>query len=222
LSRAGISFLEPTQVLSYHIAFVLKKYAAEFLGIQETRLVLTEVEAQFPELAKEVQRVLPIHKIAEILQRLVSEEISIRNVRAVMEALIEWGQKEKDSVLLTEYVRVALKRHVSHKYSSGQNILAAYLLAPSVEDMVRGAIRQTSGGSYLALDPGASRKLLERIKATVGDLALRMPRPVLLTSMDIRRYMRKMIEQELYELAVVSYQELTSEINIQPLAKIEL
>jgi type III secretion protein V len=222
LSRAGISFLESTQVLSYHIAFVLKKYASEFLGIQETRLILTEVESAFPELAKEVQRVLPIHKIAEILQRLVSEEISIRNVRAVMEALIEWGQKEKDSVLLTEYVRVALKRHISHKYSNGQNVLAAYLLAPSVEDTVRGAIRQTSGGSYLALDPAVSRKLLEKIKATVGDIGMMAARPVMLTSMDIRRYMRKMIEQELYELAVVSYQELTSEINIQPLAKIEL
>lgn len=222
LGHAGIAFLEPTQVLSYHIAFVLRKYAAEFLGIQETRAVVTEVEATFPELAKEVQRVLPIHKIAEILQRLVSEEISIRNIRAVMEALIEWGQKEKDSVLLTEYVRVALKRHISHKYSTGQNFLPAYLLAPSVEDTVRGAIRQTSGGSYLALDPVVSRKLLDRIKATVGDVAMAASKPVLLTSMDIRRYMRKMIEQELYELPVVSYQELTPEINIQPLGKIEL
>lgn len=222
LERAGIAFLESTQILSYHIAFALKKYAGEFLGIQEARLIITEVESEFPELAKEVQRVLPIHKIAEIFQRLVSEEISIRNIRAVMEALIEWGQKEKDSVLLTEYVRVALKRHISHKYSSGQNILPAYLLAPSVEDTVRAAIRQTSGGSYLALDPSVSRKLLDRIKATVGDVTAAASRPVLLTSMDIRRYMRKMIEQELYELPVLSYQELTAEVNIQPLAKIEL
>jgi type III secretion protein V len=160
----------------------------------EARLIITEVESEFPELAKEVQRVLPIHKIAEIFQRLVSEEISIRNIRAVMEALIEWGQKEKDSVLLTEYVRVALKRHISHKYSSGQNILPAYLLAPSVEDTVRGAIRQTSGGSYLALDPSVSRKLLDKIKATVGDVTTASSRPVL----------------------------LTAEVNIQPLAKIEL
>ncbi|MGI4847641.1 MAG: type III secretion system export apparatus subunit SctV, partial [Janthinobacterium lividum] len=222
LARAGISFLEPTQLLSYHIAFVLKKYAAEFIGIQETRLILSEMETAFPELAKEVQRVLPIHKIAEIIQRLVGEEVSIRNVRAVMEALIEWGQKEKDSVMLTEYVRVALKRHISHKYSSGQNVLPAYLLAPTVEDTVRGAIRQTSGGSYLALDPATSKKLVENIKRAVGNLALSAQRPVLLTSMDIRRYMRKMIEQELYELPVLSYQELTTEINIQPLARIEL
>ena len=221
LGRAGISFLEPTQVLSYHIAFVLKKYAADFIGIQETRALLSQLEARFPELAKELQRVLPIHKIAEILQRLASEEVSIRNLRAVAEALIEWGQKEKDSVLLTEYVRMALKRHISHKHSSGQNILPAYLLAPSVEDSVRGAIRQTSAGSYLALDPQMSKKLVESVKKTVGDLSLSMQRPVLLTSMDIRRYMRKMIEQELYELPVISYQELTTDINIQPLARIE-
>lgn len=222
LTNAGIAFLEPTQLLSYHIAMVLKKYAGEFIGIQETRALLTDMEIRFPELAKEVQRVMPIHKIAEILQRLVGEEVSIRNLRAVMEALIEWGQKEKDSVMLTEYVRVALKRHISFRHSSGQNILPAYLLAPAVEDTVRGAVRQTSGGSYLALDPGISRQLLENIKSTVGDLSRSMQKPVLLTSMDIRRYLRKMIEQDLYELPVLSYQELTQEINIQPLARVEL
>ncbi len=222
LGNAGIPYLEPTQQLSYHIALVLKKYASEFVGIQETRALLTDMETRFPELGKEVQRVMPINKIAEILQRLVGEGVSIRNLRSVMEALIEWGQKEKDSVMLTEYVRVALKRHISHRHSAGQNVLPAYLLSPSVEDTVRGAVRQTSGGSYLALDPGVSRKLLDNIKSTVGDLSRSMQKPVLLTSMDIRRYMRKMIEQDLYELAVLSYQELTPEINIQPLARVEL
>ena len=98
----------------------------------------------------------------------------------------------------------------------------AYLLAPNVEDTVRGAIRQTSAGSYLALDPAIGKKLVENIKNTVGDLAAGVQKPVLLTSMDIRRYLRKMIEQELYDLPVLSYQEMTQEINIQPLARVEL
>jgi type III secretion protein V len=122
----------------------------------------------------------------------------------------------------TEYVRVALKRHISHKHSSGQNLLPAYLLAPPVEDAVRSAIRQTSAGSYLALDPKLSKQIVEAVKTTVGDLSTSPQRPVLLTSMDIRRYVRKMIEAELYELPVVSYQELTPEINIQPLARVEI
>jgi type III secretion protein V len=221
LAKAGIPFLEPTQMLSYHIAFVLRKHAAEFIGIQETRAILTEMEGKFAELGKEITRVMPIHKIAEILQRLVSEEISIRNVRTVMEALVEWGQKEKDPVLLAEYVRMALRRYISHKYSAGQNMLPAYLLSPAIEDELRSAIRQTSAGSYLALDPTASKRIVSAIKAAVGDPSAGSQRPVLLTSMDIRRYMRKLLEQELGELPVLSYQELTQEINIQPLARIE-
>ena len=222
LSRAGIPFMDPSQVLTYHLAFVLEKYSADFIGIQETRYLLSAMEGRFPDLVKESTRVLPIQKIAEILQRLVSEDISVRNLRAILESLIEWGQKEKDSVLLTEYVRSTLKRHISYKYSSGQNILPAYLLAPSIEDTVRGAVRQTSAGSYLSLDPAVSKRLVENIKKTVGDIGGNAQRPVLLTSMDIRRYLRKMIEQDLYDLPVLSYQELTQEINIQPLARIDL
>ena len=222
LMKAGIPFMDAHEVLTYHLAFVLKKYSSDFVGIQETRFLLTAMESRFPDLVKEATRVLPIQKIAEILQRVVSEDISVRNLRAILESLIEWGQKEKDSVLLTEYVRSTLKRHISYKYSSGQNVLAAYLFAPNVEDTVRSAIRQTSAGSYLALDPAVSKQLVENIKRAVGDIGANSQRPVLLTAMDIRRYMRKMIEQDLYDLPVLSYQELTQEINIQPLARIDL
>ncbi len=222
MERAGMSFMTTDQILAFHLALVLKKYAGDFLGIQETKFLLSSMEGRFPDLVREVTRVLPIQKIADIFQRLVSEEISIRNLRTVLEALIEWGQKEKDSVLLTEYVRSALKRYISHKHASGQNLMSAYLLAPAVEDTLRGAVRQTSGGSYLALDPPVGKRLIENIRKTVGDLADRPYKPVLLTSMDIRRYLRKMIEQDLYELPVLSYQELTPDINIQPLGRVEL
>ncbi|CAM3833551.1 type III secretion system export apparatus subunit SctV [Bordetella tumulicola] len=222
LKTANIPFMDVHQVLTWHLAFVLKKYSSDFIGIQETRFLLTAMEDRFPDLVKETIRVMPVQRVAEILQRLVSEDISVRNLRTILEALIEWGQKEKDSVLLTEYVRVALKRNISHKYSSGQNILPAYLLAPHVEESIRGAIRQTSAGSYLAMEPAASKSLVENLIRTVGDLSSASQKPVLLTSMDIRRYVRKMIEQDLYDLPVLSYQELTAEINIQPLARVEL
>jgi type III secretion protein V len=132
LAKAGIAFMDAPQILTYHLSYVLKKYAAEFIGVQETRFLLTHMEGSFPELVKEAQRVLPLQKITEVFQRLVSEEISIRNLRSILEALIEWGQKEKDIVLLSEYVRSSLKRYISHKYSSGQNILPAYLFIPDV------------------------------------------------------------------------------------------
>jgi len=222
LSRAGMSFMNPTQILTFHLATVLRKYSSEFIGVQETRFLLSAMEQRFPDLVKEATRVMPTQKIGEILQRLVSEDISIRNLRTILESLVEWGQKEKDSVLLTEYVRGSLKRQISFKYSSGQNMLPAYLLAPKVEEAVRSAIRQTSAGSYLALDPAASRKLVDNIKKAVGKLPTSGARPVLLASMDIRRYMRKLIEADLYDLQVLSYQELVPEVNIQPLARVDL
>ncbi len=222
LGRAGMSFKTPSQVVTYHLANVLRKYAAEFIGVQETKFLLSAMEQRYPDLVKEAMRVMPTQKIGEVMQRLVSEDISIRNLRAILEALVEWGQKEKDSVLLTEYVRGALKRHISFKYSAGQNMLPAYLLAPKVEELVRAAVRQTSAGSYLALEPAASKRLVEAVKKAVGKLPTTGQRPVLLASMDVRRYLRRLVEQELPDLQVLSYQELTPDVNIQPLARIDL
>ncbi len=222
LRKAGISTLDLAQVLTFHLSFVLKKYAGDFLGIQETRYLLSQMEGSYGELVKEVQRVLPIQKMTEIFQRLVSEEISIRNLRAILEALVEWGQKEKDTVLLCEYIRGSLKRYISYKYSSGQNILPAYLLAPDVEEKIRGSIRQTSAGSYMALDPATAQRFVARAKQAIGALRQGRSRPAIVVSMDIRRYVRKLIEAELYEIPVLSYQELTQEITVQPLERITL
>ena len=222
LDQLGLSYMREADIITYHLAFVLKQHGEEFLGIQETKHIVDAMEADFSELVREAQRVLSIQKINEILKRLVSEDVSIRNLRTIFEALIEWGQKEKDIVLLVEYVRGSLGRHICHKYRSPQNVLSAYMFTPDVEETIRNEIRQTSSGSYLALDPAVVRKLIARIKETVGDLNRLADKPVLLTSMDIRRYVRKMIEGELYDLPVLSYQELTKDINIQPLGRVSL
>lgn len=222
LRKAGVPVMEPARILTYHLSFVLRKYAEDFVGIQETRYLLDQMDARFGELVKEAQRILPLQKVTEILQRLVSEDISIRNLRDILEALVEWGQKEKDPVLLAEYVRGSLRRYISYKYSSAQNLLPAYLLDPDVEEKIRGGIRQTSSGSYLALDPATTRKFVANVKRAVGDLAHHASKPVLVTSMDIRRYVRKLIEPELYELPVLSYQELAQEVTIQPLGRVNL
>lgn len=220
LKSTGISTLDTAQLLTYHLSFILIRYASEFIGIQETRFLFNQMEERFSELVKEVQRIMPIQKITEVLQRLVSEEVSIRDLRTIMQSLIEWGQKEKDTILLCEYIRGSLRRYISYKYSSGKNILPAYILTPDTEELVRNGIRQTSAGSYLALDPRVTQNLVDNIKKTVGDINMSQQRPVLVTAMDIRRYIRKLVEGELYELPVLSYQDLTQEITVQPLEQI--
>lgn len=222
LDGANIAYMKTPQILTYHLSYVLKRYASDFLGIQECKFLLENMEQDFPEIIKEVQRVLPIQKITEIFQRLVQEDISIRNLKSIFQCLIDWGQKEKEPVLLADYVRSTLRRYISYKFSEGRNVLSVYLLDPKIEELVRKAIRQTSAGSYLALDPPTAKKIVKAIKDEVGDLGLQEHKPVLLTSMDIRRYVRKLIEMEVYELPVLSHQELTEEITIRPLGRIHL
>ena len=222
LREASTSFMELHKVLSFHLAYVMRRYAEEFIGIQETYNLFERLQPTFPDLIKEAQRVLPVNRTTEVFKRLVGEDVSIRNVRSILESLVEWGQQEKDVVTLTEYVRGDLKRYISYKYSSEQNVLSAYLLDEDLEETVRGGIRQTSSGNYLALNPPVTQRLVSQTKSLVGDISRLEHKPVIVTAMDIRRYVRKLIEIELYDLAVLSFQELTQEVTVQPLGRIEL
>lgn len=222
LQRASIPYLESAQILADHVDQILRRHADEFIGIQEAKALLKQMEASSPELVKETLRLVPLQKIAEVLQRLVSEGVSVRNMRTILNALVQSGQGEKDTVLLTEHVRIALKRQICFQNCAGMNVLPAYILTPDVEDAVRNAIRQSSAGSYLALDARTTQQIIAAIRKAIGPLDQQLGKPVLLTSVDIRRYMRKLIEVDLYGLPVLSYQELTPDISVHALARISL
>jgi len=222
LQRASIRFWTGLEVMILHLSKFYRQYANEFIGIQEVRAILEFMEKSFPDLIKEVTRLVPMQKMTEILRRLVQEQVSIKDLRTILEALSEWAQSEKDTVLLTEYVRSSLKRFISYKYSQGQSVLSVYLLDPEIEDMVRGAIKQTSAGSYLALDPDTVQLILHSVRNTVAPTPPGGQPPVLLTAIDVRRFVRKLIEGEFPDLAVVSYQEIVPEIRIQPLGRVQL
>jgi type III secretion protein V len=221
LGRAGIGCMDHSRILAYHLSLVLTRHASEFIGLQEAKFLLDKMEERAPELVRETTRLLPVQKIAEIMQRLVQERVSIRNLRGILGALLDWAAREKDIVLLGEFVRGALKRQISYMYSGGLNILPAVLLQPETEEMVRKSIRQTSSGAYLALPPESSRAFMDALHREVDEALKRKQPPVLLTSMDIRRYVRRLIEGEFYDLPVLSYQELTPEITVQPVARIK-
>src|SRR3990167_8608308 len=222
LQRAGIRFWTGLEVIILHISKFYREYANEFIGIQEVRAILEFVEKAFPDLIKEVTRLVTLQKLTEILRRLVQEQISIKDIRTILEALSEWAQTEKDTVLLTEYVRSSLKRYISYKYSLGQSVLSVYLLDPEIEDIVRGAVKQTSAGSYLALDPDSVQLILHAMRSTIQETPAGGQPPVLLTEIGVRRFVRKLIEGEFPELGVISFQEIVPEIRIQPLGRVQL
>jgi len=221
--QAGLTTWDAAGYIVLHLSSVLRKNAAEFVGIQEVMNMLEQLEQAFPALVKEtVPKVVSPFQLTDILRRLVEEEISIRDLRSILQSLAEWGQVEHDTVMLTEYVRSALKRYISHKYTRGQNTLIVYLLDPQIEETVRSSIQHTSSGSYLALEPEITQEILSAVRTEVGSLPPTAQNPVILTTMEIRRYFRKLVELEFPHLAVLSYQELSPDMNIQPIARISL
>jgi len=222
LEATGLTTWDVPGYIILHTAAVLRRYAREFIGIQEVQTMLDQLEKAFPATVKEVvPKVVSILKLTDILGRLVEEEISVRDLRGILQSLAENGQNEADSVMLTEHVRSAHKRYVSHKYARGTNTLVVYLLDPQIEEAIRGSIKRTSAGTHLALEPDIAQEIVQAVKNECGHLPPTAQRPVILTAMDIRRYVRKLLEYEFNPpFSVVSFQELSPELNIQPVARI--
>ncbi len=219
---AGLTARTGPEILSHQLSYVLRTNADQFVGIQETHQLLNEMEPRFGELVKEAQRAVPLNKIAEILRYLMAEGIPIRDLRSILEALVEWGQKIEDPVQLSEHVRIHLKRHISHSFAGEENVIPAYLVDPQTEETLRNSIRQTPNGMFLSLQPEESKALIESIRSQITDIADQAVKPVIVTALDIRRHLKKLIELDLSDIPVLSYDELTPEVSVQPIGKIQL
>lgn len=224
LESAGLTTWDVPGYIILHLAAVLRRQAREFVGVQETQAMLDQLEKAFPAIVKEVvPKVVTVLKLTDILGRLVEEEISIRDMRGILQALAEYGQVEADNVMLTEHVRSSLRRYVSHKFARGTGTLVVYLLDPQIEEAIRGSIKRTSAGTHLALEPDIAQEIVQAVKNECGHLPPSAQRPVILTAMDIRRYVRKLLEFEFNPpFSVVSFQELSPDLNIQPVARISI
>jgi type III secretion protein V len=208
------------RMLTLQIERVLREQAASFLGMQEVQQLVDAAQPQLPELAAEVLRVVSLQRLTDVLRRLVEEGVSIRHLREIFESLVTWAPREKDPVLLTEYVRIDLGRFITHKFGRGRDSLNVIMFDPKVEKLIRESIQQTMTGNFLALAPEQSQSLVEKVRTIAGTAREDSP-PVLLVSMDVRRYAKKLVEPQLPALAALSYQEVSGHIVIQPVGRVE-
>jgi type III secretion protein V len=220
LSAAGIAYDDAGQLLVAQVRGNLERYASRFMGIQETRALLGRQEAAYDELVKEVLRLIPLPRIADVLRRLLDEGIPLQQMRLVLEALAEWGEKEQNVVLLTEYVRGSLKRQICHRYANAHKVLAGYILEREAEETIRRAVRETAVGPYLVLDDKTTELLLSRVRSAFAGTAPNAMQPVILSSMDVRRFLRSFLVRNDLTVPVLSYQELASEFAVQPIGSI--
>lgn len=213
LKKIGYRVRAPAEELYYVFSSYLAHNIAELFGIQETKTVLDNLESKYPDLIREVLRYLTIQRIAEVIQRLVQERISVRNMRLVMESLAVWGPREKDIIVIVEHVRGALCRYISGKFAvSGE--IKALALSRDVEEIFRSGIRQTSSGTYLNLEPSESDMISDIINNGLHSVSLPIREVVMITSVDIRRFVKRYLEPAYPELEVLSYGELTDSVNL--------
>ena len=207
--------------LGDQVLALVRRYGHELFGLEEAQALLDALERTHPALVREVvpKLISPV-LLTDVLRRLVEEGISLRNLRDILGALAEWAPQERDPVALTEHVRVALRRAITYKHAGDTGVLAAYLLDPMIEDAIRDGIQKTTAGSYLALEPQISRDIIAAVGRALGPEGANGA--VLLTGVEIRRYVRRLVELEHPGLAVLSFQELAPEAQIRPIARISV
>jgi type III secretion protein V len=191
--------------------------AGDFLGIAETKALVDGLERRFPATVRAVvPKVIDVAELAEVLRRLVEEDIGVRDLTHILEALARAPQTEKDPAALTEHVRAELRRALTFDVTGGAPELEVVLLDSSLEETIRSAVSKTSAGSFLTLAPAAARDIVLAITRAQGDGAPtgpQGPKPaVVLTRPDIRRFVRKLLETDLPEVRVLSFGELLPEI----------
>jgi type III secretion protein V len=220
LDRAEIPFLDNYRIILVQAERMMRKHGAEFLGLHETKMMLDQVEPMIEGVVKEAIRTMTLPRIAEVLQRLAREQISVRNIKCILETLVDWSAKEKDIVMLTEQVRVGLGRQISHWYGAGSNVIPAWALDGDLENLIRKSIKVNAAGGTLSLPPGVGEKLVDAIKSMREASAGAYPAPVLLAPLDVRRYVKILLEGELENQPVLSYQELPKDAVVHTLARV--
>ena len=217
---AGIPTLDASAIVTRHLGAAVRRRAHDLVGLQEVQTMLDQLERAYPALVRHVvPKPVGLTLLADVLRRLVEEGVSIRPLREVLEALALHAPTEKDPITLTEHVRGALRRQITHRYARG-GTLAVTLLDPAIEDAVRDSIQRTAAGSYLALSPDLARDILDAVKREIV-LEPGME-AVLLTQADVRRFVRRLIEGTMPDLVVLSYQELAPETVVQPLGRVSV
>lgn len=216
---AGYTVVDPSTVIATHLTEIFKKYVQEFLGRQETQALLDNLAKRAPKVVDElVPGVLPLGTVQKVLQNLVREGVSIRDLLSIVECMADFGQAIKDPDQLTEYVRSRMGRTIVKSYLSTENVLPILSLAPSIEGTLQESVRQTEHGTYLAMEPGMAQKVIAQINNAMEKAYVADGQPVLLTSPVIRPHLAQLITRFIPSLPVVSQAEIPPEIKLQSLA----
>ena len=212
----GYTVVDPPSIIATHLTEIIRQHIAELLTRQDVQNLINNVKENNPSLVEElVPKLLGLGEIQKVLQNLLREGISIRDLLTILETLADYAPTTRDTDILTEYVRQSLKRAISTKYFPSHETTSVLTLDPKNEQEIMGSVKQTETGAFLNLDPARSKAILNALGEEIKKLENMGKTPIIMTSPIVRMYFKRLTEDYYPDLVVVSYNEVESNVELQ-------
>ncbi len=214
--RMGYTIVEPSAVLATHLTEILTSYAPELLTRQDTQNLVDHVRESAKTVVEELlPNVLSLGEVQKVLQNLLRERVSIRNLESILEVLADFGPRTRDIEVLTEYARHALARQICAEYADEEGVLRVVTLSPDIEREIIEAVRKAETGEYIPIEPGRAEDLARKTVQAVQPMVLGGQEPVVLTSAQVRRYFKRIVERQMPKIVVLSYNEIDPAVRLE-------
>ncbi len=217
----GYTVVDPPSIIATHLTQVIREHISELLSRQDTQNLINNIKEPNPTLVDElVPKMLSVGEIQKVLQNLLKEGISIRDLLTIFETMADYAPTTRDPDILTEYVRQSLKRAISSKFFPNNETTSVVTLDPKLEQKIMGSVKQTEQGAYLNLDPDTTKDIMRSVGEETKKLEDQGKAPIIITSPIVRIYFKRLTEEYYKDLIVVSYNEVESNIELQSVGMI--
>ncbi|WFR54961.1 flagellar biosynthesis protein FlhA [Anaerocolumna sp. AGMB13025] len=212
----GYTVVDPPSIIATHLTEIIRSHIHELLTRQDVQNLITNVqEANSTLISELVPKLLGVGEIQKVLQNLLKEGISIRDLITIFETLADYASTTRDTDVLTEYARQSLKRAISNKYFPAAETTSVVTLDPKIEQEIMGSVKQTEQGAYLALDPDKTQTIIHSVEEEIQKLENIGKNPIVITSPIVRMYFKKLTQDYFRDLIVISYNEIESNVELQ-------
>ena len=212
----GYTVVDPPSIIATHLTEIIRQHIAELLTRQDVQNLVNNLKESNPSLVEELTpKLLSLGEIQKVLQNLLKEGISIRDLLTIFETLEDYASSTRDTDILTEYVRQSLKRAISNKFFPTNETTSVVTLDPKLEQEIMASVKQTENGAYLTLDPEKTKAIMKSVETEIAKLENLGKNPIIITSPIVRMYFKRLTEDYFKDLIVVSYNEIENNVELQ-------
>ena len=212
----GYTVVDPPSIIATHLTEIIRQHIAELLTRQDVQNLVNNLKETNPSLVDElIPKLLGLGEVQKVLQNLLKEGISIRDLLTIFETLADYAPSTRDTDILTEYVRQSLKRAISNKFFPPNETTSVVTLDPKIEQEIMASVKQTENGAYLTLDPECTKAIIKSVETEIAKLENLGKNPIIITSPIVRMYFKRLTEDYVKDLIVVSYNEVENNVELQ-------